>query len=149
MTLPKHAVSYQIAGYAQGRQGRRPIRVDTLLEKEQPKTYATHDGKPIPEDHPLFVGYIKRPGNVMYPIFDRNKTRPYDPKHSDTRKVVKQMVGRMREMDDGGKEYLNWRLKGAPGEIKRMFQEEMQKKGSAALPLHGRLGLRILAALEG
>lgn len=54
----------------------------------------------------------------------------YDPAHPDTRKGVKRAISRMNEMDDGGKEYLKWRLQGAPSEIKQLFQEELQKQGA-------------------
>lgn len=49
----------------------------------------------------------------------------------ENRAAVKRQVKRMREMDDGGKGYLRWRLENAPPEIKQMFSEEMEKKGAA------------------
>ena len=59
---------------------------------------------------------------------------PYDPDHPDTRKAVRRMVKRMREMDDGGKQYKRWRLKGAPREIKKLFREEMRKTAAKGIP---------------
>jgi 8-oxo-dGTP pyrophosphatase MutT (NUDIX family) len=53
----------------------------------------------------------------------------YNPRSTETRSSIVRSVRRAGEMEDGGKGYLKWRLKGAPPEIKRMFQEELQKTG--------------------
>lgn len=59
------------------------------------------------------------------------KLHPYNPRDPETRTAIRRQVKRMREMDDGGKQYLKWRLAPAPPEVKEMFQEEMSKQADA------------------
>ena len=58
----------------------------------------------------------------------------YDPRAAETRSSIVRSVRRAREMEDGGKGYLKWRLKGAPPEISQMFREELQKTAGGPSP---------------
>ena len=60
----------QLNPYRRGIQSARGP-VQRQKPSQAPLTYATHDGKPVAKGHPNFQGYIKRKGNVMYPIFSR------------------------------------------------------------------------------
>jgi len=58
----------------------------------------------------------------------------YDPGHPDTRAAIRRMVARMNEMEDPS-EYRDWRLEGAPDEIRRLLEEEEARLKTAKAPV--------------
>jgi len=51
---------------------------------------------------------------------------PYDASAKETIQAIKRQAKRAKEMSDGGKSYLKWRLGVAPEETKQLFNEVMQ-----------------------